>query len=50
MAESYFIPAMILVATAFAGGVAMLLIGLRGRRVTDHPTCRRCRYDLHGLA
>ena len=29
-------------------GVALLWLGLRGRRVDDHPICRRCGFDLFG--
>jgi hypothetical protein len=29
-------------------GGALLAIGLRGRRVDDHPLCRRCGFDLIG--
>lgn len=33
-----------------AGGVALLIrLARRGRRLDDHPTCRRCRFDLTGL-
>src|SRR5215211_7772077 len=34
----------------FAGvaGMMLLLLGLRGRRVGDHPFCRRCGFDLFG--
>ncbi len=28
--------------------VAMLWVGLRGRRVDDHPICRNCGFDLFG--
>lgn len=28
--------------------VALLAIALRGRRVSDHPVCRRCGFDLFG--
>jgi hypothetical protein len=28
---------------------ALLIVGLRGRRVDDHPLCRRCGFDLVGL-
>ena len=42
---------MVLLSTAIIGllvivGVALLAIGLRGRRTDDHPLCRRCGYDL----
>jgi hypothetical protein len=30
-------------------GIAILLIGLRGRLVDDHPLCSRCGFDLFGL-
>lgn len=32
------------------GGIFLMRAGLRGRRVNDHPICRRCRFDLVGLA
>lgn len=31
------------------GGIFLVRAGLRGRRVNDHPVCRRCRFDLVGL-
>lgn len=31
------------------GGVLLIRVGLRGRRINDHPICRRCRFDLVGL-
>jgi hypothetical protein len=30
-------------------GVVMLFVAWRGRRVDDHPLCRRCGFDLIGL-
>ena len=39
----WLIPAIVLLAA-----VAMLLFGLRGRSVDDHPICRRCGFDLFG--
>lgn len=30
-------------------GVWLIRAGLRGRRINDHPICRRCRFDLVGL-
>ena len=29
-------------------GLALLWLGLRGRRVSDHPMCRKCGFDLFG--
>jgi hypothetical protein len=31
-----------------AAAVALLVWGIRGRRVDDHPLCRRCGFDLFG--
>ncbi len=33
---------------AFA--IALILFGRRGRRINDHPVCRRCAFDLSGHA
>lgn len=30
-------------------GAALLTLGLRGRRINDHPICRRCEFDLVGV-
>lgn len=39
-----------LIAAACGGaGMVLLALGIRGRRVDDHPVCRRCGFDLHGL-
>ena len=43
------IPATIGIGAALAVGVILLGIGLRGRRVDDHPVCRKCRRDLTGV-
>jgi hypothetical protein len=29
-------------------GVALIGLGIHGRRIGDHPTCRRCGFDLSG--
>lgn len=39
----------LLAAIALLIGAGLTLIGLRGRRVDDHPICRRCGFDLIGL-
>lgn len=46
--------ALMVVLWALAGvatllGLVMLIAAVRGRRVNDHPVCRRCRFDLVGL-
>src|SRR5688572_6470665 len=38
------VPIVILIAAT-----VLLITGLRGRRVDDHPLCRRCGFDLIGL-
>lgn len=42
---------MILVIGLLLGGLGLALFawGWRGRRLDDHPVCRRCRYDLTGV-
>ncbi len=32
-----------------AAGLTLLLLGLRGRRINDHPICRGCGFDLVGV-
>lgn len=41
----------LLVWSAIACGIAALLlcVGIRGRRIDDHPLCRKCGFDLFGL-
>lgn len=42
---------LLLVALLLAlSGVVLLVVGLRGRRVSDRPHCRRCAFDLTGVA
>src|SRR5688572_21811885 len=44
----------IIAVAALAGlllaGLIVLMIGWRGRRIDDHPLCRKCGYDLLGCA
>src|SRR5436190_24294292 len=42
--------AMIIGAATLLGGILLLAVGLRGRRVDDHPVCRKCGFDLSGRA
>lgn len=45
-----FLYLVLLVLTVFAGlGLLLLVLGVRGRRIDDHPWCRKCRFDLYGL-
>ncbi len=39
----------ILVIAALAMGLVLVVIGWRGRRVDEHPVCRKCRFDLEGV-
>jgi hypothetical protein len=34
---------------ALVVGTVLIFVGRRGRRMDDHPICRRCKYDLSGL-
>jgi hypothetical protein len=38
-----------LAALLLIAGTFLLIRGLRGRRIDDHPLCRRCGFDLIGL-
>jgi len=38
------------IAAAALFGALLLAVGLRGKRIDDHPVCRRCRFDLAGLS
>ncbi len=42
-------PVLWLIAAISIPGLVLLILGLRGRRVDDHPICRKCRFDLIGL-
>jgi hypothetical protein len=37
------------VGLVLAGGLALVAAGLRGRRIDNHPVCRRCGFDLVGI-
>ncbi len=39
----------LLLTIPFLLGLTLLVLGIRGRRINTHPTCRKCRYDLHAL-
>ena len=46
----YLVPSLLtLAAVGLLAGGALVAVGVRGRRVGDHPHCRRCGFDLHGL-
>jgi ribosomal protein L37E len=44
-----FLITLILPALIMAAGVAIFIVGRRGRRIDDHPLCRKCGFDLFGL-
>lgn len=39
----------IMMGFAFLCGLILLWVGLRGRRLNDHPVCRQCAFDLDGI-
>ncbi|MCC6679040.1 MAG: hypothetical protein IT436_18090 [Phycisphaerales bacterium] len=45
MTGSWFILSLIIA----AWGIALIGLGLRGRKIDDHPICRKCRFDLVGV-
>ncbi|HEX8322816.1 MAG TPA: hypothetical protein VF595_02780 [Tepidisphaeraceae bacterium] len=44
----WFVLALLAAVTVGCVGVWLLRVGLRGRRIDDHPLCRRCGFDLTG--
>lgn len=40
---------LITISIALFLGLAILVVGVRGARIDDHPICRKCRFDLFGL-
>ncbi|MBL4591171.1 MAG: hypothetical protein JKY96_04355, partial [Phycisphaerales bacterium] len=34
---------------ALLGGIILMGRAIRGRLISEHPHCRKCRFDLHGL-
>lgn len=42
-------PVLILIALSIIAGVVLFVLGWRGRRLNDHPVCRKCRFNLFGL-
>ncbi|WP_432797478.1 hypothetical protein [Poriferisphaera sp. WC338] len=41
--------AITLTATIFAFAILSLWLGICGKRIDDHPVCRKCKYDLLGI-
>jgi hypothetical protein len=41
---------LLILLSAVLGGAALVALGLRGKRLNDHPTCRDCGFDLSGAA
>lgn len=42
------IPLLLALIGVLIAGVLLILLGLRGKRLNDHPVCRQCRFDLQG--
>lgn len=42
-------PLLLLTFLVFFTSIVLLVVALRGRRIDDHPICRKCRYDLFAL-
>src|SRR5690348_5115483 len=40
---------LLLPALAMLAGIALIVMGVRGRHVGDHPYCRKCGFDLFGV-
>jgi len=38
----------LLLLAALLLSIILLILGMRGRRIDDHPLCRKCKYDLVG--
>jgi len=49
MAVRFAIAPLLILLPPFIGGIVLLVRGLKGVHVSDHPFCRRCRFDLFGL-
>ncbi len=43
------IAGLIVLGVVLAAGVWLLVTGLRGRVVNDHPVCRKCKFDITGI-
>lgn len=46
---SFTLIALIIVTAGLLFGLTLLALGLRGRRIHDHPICRGCGFDLIGV-
>src|SRR5881396_1347738 len=42
-------PLMLVLLLILLAALGLLALGMRGRRVDDHPICRRCGFDLSGV-
>lgn len=40
---------LLLLSIPFLLGLTLLILGLHGRRISTHPHCRKCKFDLQGL-
>lgn len=43
------VPILVALVVLLFVGLLLVVLGLRGRRINDHPICRQCRFDLQGV-
>ncbi len=47
--QSFFAPIIMSLATLLLVGIVLLVVGFRGKKINDHPICKKCKFDLVGI-